>query len=182
MAGFLRRNWVQVAGVATGLALVSVLAVVAFRPSATVVVKGTAVHSTTRRSAQATPDPREQVKTVARAFIQAFWDSAKTGKPDAADSFVEPDTQAGGAAGINVVDSVQGHENFMASRVDFIDTSWQVQLAIRHAHVEVDYRLFGHEADWPSRSPRESDHETKVIHYKFDMELVGDKWLIYQFN
>jgi hypothetical protein len=181
MVGFVRRYWMQVAGVATVLALVAVLAVVAFRPSGNGGAKSATVRSTTTAS-RAMPDPREQVKAVARAFLQAVWDSAKTGKYDVVDTFVKPETQAAGTAGIAADNSIEGRHNFIASRIEVLETSWRVDVGPLLAHIEYDYRLFGHDADWPSLRPRESDHETETYHDRLDMQLVAGKWLIYNYN
>jgi hypothetical protein len=46
--------------------------------------------------------------------------------------------------------------------------------------VRVAFKLYGHDADWPSLRPREPDHETTTYSSSFEMELVGQKWLIYK--
>ena len=47
-----------------------------------------------------------------------------------------------------------------ASRIDIDESQWSVGVSTEHATVTATYRLFGHDAEWPSLQARESDHET----------------------
>src|SRR5207302_9301785 len=140
-------------------------------------------HATATPRASATPDPRvEQVKAVAREFVRALWDSAKSGDAAVVERFVESGTQAAGNADVLATNSREGHHNFITSRVDFIENAWIIDVVSQHAHVEVAYTLFGHDADWPSLAPRESDHQSKIVSDRIDLEFVQSQWLVYRFN
>ena len=131
----------------------------------------------------ATPDPRvDEVKAVARRFIEALWESAKTGDTSAVDLLSEPDTEAYGNAGVAATISKSAHHNFMASRVEIEETSWRIDLVVDQATVDVSYRLFGHDADWPSLRPREPDHETTAYPAELEMQLLASKWLVTKFR
>jgi hypothetical protein len=178
--GFVRRHLVQIAALAVAVAAVAVLAVVAFRPSGGSSGTGAARSPVTSR-ATATADPRvDEVKAVARRYLEAFWESAKTGDTSAVDALTEKDSQAYGNADIAGTISKTEHHNFVASRIDIADTAWTVNLSSSHVTVGVAFKLYGHDADWPSLRPRESDHETTTYSASFEMELVGQKWLIYK--
>ena len=108
--GFLRRTWVQLAGLAAAIALVAAIAVVAFRPSSGDGAKAMP-HATATPRASATPDPRvEQVKAVAREFVRALWDSAKSGDAAVVERFVESGTQAAGNADVLATNSREGED------------------------------------------------------------------------
>jgi hypothetical protein len=179
---FVRRHLVQVAALTVAVGVVVVLGVMALRPSGGSQGAG-AVRPSVVARATATADPRvDAVKAVARRFIEAFWESAKTGDTTAVDALTQPDTQAYGNAGINVTISKSEHDNFIASRIDFDELSWHLDVLSEHASVDVAYRLYGHDADWPSLRAREPDHESKVLRADFQLELVGSKWLVTKYN
>jgi hypothetical protein len=180
--GFVRRHLVQIAALTVAVGAVAVLAVVAFRPSGGSGGAGAAMSPVTSRPT-ATVDPRvDQVKAVARVFVKAYWDSARTGNVETVRALTEPDTQAEGNALVAATISKTEHHNFVASRVDFDDTSWQATALSDHATVRVAYRLYGHDAAWPSLAPRENDHESTVLTDNFQMQLVGTKWLVTKYN
>jgi hypothetical protein len=144
---------------------------------------GDGTHPPVTAKTAATPDPRvDEVKAVARQFIEQFWESAKTGDTAAVHMLTEPGTQADGNAGINVTISKTSRANFMASRVVVDESSWKVVVLTQHATVACAYRLLGHDADWPSLRAREVDHETKQLRANFEMELVGKRWLITKYS
>src|ERR1700704_4231973 len=96
--GFIRRHLVQIAALTVAVVAVAVLAVVALRPSGGGSGAG-AVRSPVTSQPTATPDPRvDEVKAVARAFVKAYWDSAKTWNVDAVRALTESDTQGEGNA------------------------------------------------------------------------------------
>jgi hypothetical protein len=121
----------------------------------------------------------DEVKAVARRYLEAFWESAKTGDTSAVDALTEKDSQAYGNAAIAAEISKDAHHNFIASRIDLDEKTWRVDVLSQHASVAIAFRLFGHDADWPSLQVRETDHETAPYQAKFDLEMVGQKWLIY---
>lgn len=167
----------QIAAVTVTLVALVALAVLAFRPSAG---RGGLVHSPVVARATATADPRVgEVKAVARAYLLAFWESAKTGDTSAVDALTEKDSQAYGNAAMGAYISKSEHHNFVALRVDVDDSAWTVQPLSDSATVDVAFRLFGHDADWPSLRPRETDHETTIYRTELKMEKVGQAWLIY---
>jgi len=176
----LRRHPAQVAALTLAVGVVVVLGVMALRPSG----GSRAVGGVVRPSAVATvtADPRvEVVKDVARRFIQAFWESAKTGDPEPVRALTEKGTQAEGNALVNATISKAGH-NFMAERVDIDEASWQLDVLTDVASATVLYKLYGRDSDWPSLRPLEHEHETKAIQAKLDMELVGTTWLVTKSN
>jgi hypothetical protein len=176
---FVRRYAVQIAAVTVAVVGVVVLAVLAFRPSGggggTAVVK-----SPVTARGTATPDPRvDEVKAVARRYLQAFWDSAKTGDTSAVDALTEKDSQAYGNADLAALISKSEHHNFVAQRIDINESAWRVELTLAHATVDVTFRLYGHDADWPSLRAREPDHETTGYVSKLELAMAGGQWLIY---
>jgi hypothetical protein len=178
--GLVRRHLVQIIALAVAVGVVVALGVMALRPRST--SRRGDVPPITARTA-ATPDPRvNEVKAAARRFIEAFWASARTGDPALVRSLTELGTQAEGNALVNATISRSSQANFLAERVDFDDTSWQVTTSAQRATVGVFYRLFGHDGDWPSLRPQDSDHETRTLHADLQMEIVGRKWLITKYN
>jgi hypothetical protein len=162
------------------VAAVGVLAVVAFRPSGGSSGTGAARSPVTSRPT-ATVDPRvDQVKAVARAYLEAFWDSAKTGDTSTVDALTEKDSQAYSNAALAARISKDDHHTFAANRVDVDEASWRVDLTTSLATVRLAYRLYGHEADWPSLRPREPDRLTPAYTVAFQMEIMGARWIIYK--
>jgi hypothetical protein len=178
--GFVRRHLVQIAALTVAVVAVAVLAVVAFRPSGGGPGVG-AVRSPVTSRPVTTADPRvDEVKAVARRYLDAFWQSAKTGDTSAVDALTEKDSQAYSNAAVAARISKSAHHNFVAVRIDLDEDHWATALSSDHATVTLTYRLFGHDADWPSLRARESDHETTSYPSTFQMERVGEKWVIYQ--
>jgi hypothetical protein len=178
--GFVRRHLVQIAALTVAVVAVAVLAVVAFRPSGGGSGAG-AVRSPVTSRPTATADPRvDQVKAVARRYLEAFWESAKTGNTSAVDALTEKDSQAYGNADIAGTISKTEHHNFAASRIDIDESAWNINISSTHATVSLSFKLYGHDADWPSLRAREPDHETTSYSANYQMELVGQKWLIYK--
>jgi hypothetical protein len=178
--GFVRRHLVQIAALTVAVGAVAVLAVVAFRPSGGSGGAGAARSPVTSR-ASATPDPRvDEVKAVARRYLEAFWESAKTGDTSAVHTLTVPDSQADGNAGTAATISKGAGHNFVVQRIDFDERSWVLNVSSDHATVAVAIRLYGHDADWPSLRPREPDHETTIYQSQFEMEQVRSTWLIYK--
>lgn len=178
---FVRRHLVQIVAVTVAVVGVLVLGVLAFRPSGgsggPAVVRSPATARTT-----ATPDPRvDEVKAVARRYLEAFWESAKTGDTSAVDALTEKDSQAYERAALNARISKSEQHNFVASRIDIDESSWTVRFSATKATVVVAFRMYGHDADWPSLKPRDSDHETTRLQSSFDMESSGPRWLVYSF-
>src|SRR5438270_8893743 len=97
---FVRRYAVQIAAVMVAVVGVVVIGVLAFRPSGG--SGGSAVvRSPVTARATATPDPRvDEVKAVARQFVAAYLESAKSGDTTAVDRLTEPDGQAYGNAAV----------------------------------------------------------------------------------
>jgi hypothetical protein len=128
-------------------------------------------------------DPRaDEVKTVARRYLEAFWESAKTGDTRAVDALTEKDSQAYGRAALNARISKTEKHNFVASRVDIDESSWIVDVTATQATVAVSFRMYGHDADWPSLRAREPDHETNILRSNFQMGANGQQWLVYKFS
>jgi hypothetical protein len=178
--GFVRRHLVQIAALTVAVVAVAVLAVLAFRPSGGGPDAGVVRSPVTSRPV-ATPDPRvDEVKAVARRYLEAFWESAKTGDTSAVDALTEKDSQAYSNAAVAARISKSAHHNFVAVRIDLDEAHWTTDVSSEHATVTVMYRLFGHDADWPSLRAREPDHETTSYPSTFQMERVGEKWVIYQ--
>jgi hypothetical protein len=176
---FVRRYLVQIVAVTVAVAGVVVLGVFAFRPSGGSGGSGV-VRSPVTAVPTATPDPRvDEVKAVARKYLEAFAESAKTGDTSAVDALTEKDSKAYSSAAEAAFISKDAHHNFMAQRVEVDEGTWMVNVLATHATVAVTYRLFGHDADWPSLRPREADHETPSYRSSFQLEMVGEKWLIY---
>lgn len=174
---WLRRHLVQIAALTVTLGVLAVLAVLAFRPSGG---RSGVVRVPVVGRATATADPRVgEVKEVARKYLEADWDSARTGDTTALDAMTERDSQAFSDAATAARISKEAHHNFMAVRIEIDESTWAVEVLPTHATVAVTYRIFGHDADWPSLRPREADHETDAYRSEFKMELVGDSWLIY---
>jgi hypothetical protein len=179
---FVRRHLVQVAALTVAVGVVLVLGLMALRPSGGSKGAGVVRPSAVAR-ATATADARvDEVKAVARRFVVALWESAKTGDTSAVHTLTEPDTQGDGNAGVAATISKGDHHNFMASRIDFDEASWRIDLLTEHATVDVSYRLYGHDAEWPGLKAREPDHETPAYPADLQFELVGHKWLVTKFN
>ena len=177
---FVRRYLVQIVAVTVAVAGVVVLGVFAFRPSGGAGGSGV-VRSPVTAVTTATPDPRvDEVKAVARKYLQAFADSARTGDTSAVDALTEKDSQGYSNAAIAARISKDAHHNFVALRIDVDDSAWRVDVFSSHATVTVSYQLYGHDADWPSLRPRETDHETSSFRATFQMEVVRSTWLIYE--
>jgi|SRR5438270_13037534 len=178
---FVRRYAVQIAAVMVAVVGVVVIGVLAFRPSGG--SGGSAVvRSPVTARATATPDPRvDEVKAVARRYLEAFWESAKTGDTSAVDALTEKDSQAYGRAALNARISKDEKHNFVVSRIDVDEGSWAVGLSSGKATVSVSFRMYGYDADWPSLHAREPDHETEILHSSFDMEAIAQGWLVYKF-
>ena len=177
---FVRRYAVQIAAVTVAVVGVVVIGVLAFRPSGGSGGSAVVRSPVTARST-ATPDPRvDEVKAVARKYLEADWESAKTGDTSAVDALTEKDSRAYGNAATAASISKDEHHNFMAQRIDIDEGAWTVDLLSARATVTVTFRLFGHDADWPSLRAREPDHETAAYLMKFEMEVVGKSWLIYE--
>lgn len=177
----LRRYAWQIGGVATAAAVVAVLVTLSLRGS------GTGTHAgatpTIRASASATADPRvEQVKAIARAFVEADVQSGRTGDPTPVDALTAPGSQAEGNAATTADFSRQAHHALVAARIDFDESAWRVSLSPSHALVSVSYTVVGHEAEWPSLRPLENDHPSKVFQDRLAMELTGQRWLIDTIN
>jgi hypothetical protein len=176
--GFVRRYWLQVAGVVVGLGIVAAIGVFAFRGSGG---SGTAVRTSTTASAapSATADPRvAEVKAAVRAFIAADVESAKTGDATLVHALAEPGSAADDTAGVTATISHTDHHNFITTRIDYADTSWHVVLGTASASADVDVSFFGHDATWPSLQPTEQDHETQVFHDHFELVTLSGKWLV----
>jgi hypothetical protein len=175
-----RRFWLQIAGVAVALALVGMLAVLVARGSGRTDTPGDAGGPATARTTTlpGTPDARvAQVKSAVRAFLTADQESARTGDAGPVDDLCVPGSQAQGNAGIAATHSRIAHENFISSRIDFIESSWQVDALSASAVVDVDYQLYGHTATWPDLRPLESDHQTPLFHMHGELVLDHGKWL-----
>jgi hypothetical protein len=180
--GFLRRHLVQIAALTVAVVAVAVLAVVAFRPSGGGRGVG-AVRSPVTSRPVASANPRvDEVKAVARQYLEAFWESAKTGDTSAVDALTEKDSQAYGRAALNARISKSEQHNFVAARVDIDEASWIVDVTATQATVVVSFRMYGHDADWPSLRAREPDHETNSLHSTFQMVVNGQQWLVYNFS
>jgi len=178
---FVRRYLVQIVAVTVAVAGVVVLGVLAFRPAGGSGGSG-AVRSPVTAHATATPDPRvDEVKAVARKYLAAFWASAKTGDTSAVDALTEKDSEAYGRAALNARLSKEEQHNFISSRIDVDEASWTVQVTSEKATVSVSFRMYGHDADWPSLRAREPDHETKALQASFSMEAMSQGWLVYRF-
>ena len=178
---FVRRYLVQIVAVTVAVAGVVALGVFAFRPSGGAGGSGV-VRSPVTAVTTATPDPRvDAVKAVARKYLEEFWASAKTGDTTAVDSLTEKDSQAYERAAVNARISKDERHNFVASRIDVDNASWEVEVTSTRATVSFSYRMYGHDADWPSLRAREPDHETDALHSSFDMEALAQAWLVYRF-
>ena len=179
---FVRRYLVQIVAVTVAVAGVVVLGVFAFRPSGGSGGSG-AVRSPVTSVTTATPDPRvDEVKAVARKFVEAYWESAKTGDTAAVDALTEAGSQAYGNAAVAATLSKTEHHNFVVKRLDIDDNGWKVDLTLTRASVDLTYRAYGHEADWPSLAPREPDRETQSVVDRFELEWVGSRWLVSKYN
>src|SRR3982074_2009655 len=133
--GFVRRHLVQIAALAVAVGAVAVLAVVAFRPSGGPGGAGAARAPGTSR-ATATVDPRvDEVKAVARRYLEAFWESAKTGDTSTVDALTEKDSQAYSNAAIAARISKDAHHNFITQRIDVDENAWAVDVLSTHATV-----------------------------------------------
>jgi hypothetical protein len=178
--GFVRRHLVQIAALTVAVVAVAVLAVVALRPSRGGGAAGTVRSPVTSRPT-ATPDPRvDEVKAVARRYLEAFWESAKTGDTSAVDALTEKDSQAYGNAAVAARISKEDHRTFAASRVDVDETTWRIDISATRATVHVAYRLYGHDADWPSLRPQGRDRLTSAYSLNFEMQMVAAQWIIYR--
>lgn len=155
--------------------LVVVLGVVAFRTTGKPTAKPVAVTATPSPTADASAD---EVKTFIREYIAAEEKSAATGDATPLDAFTVPGSQAAGNEGILVRDSRDFHTNFMASRIDYIDASWKIDAFATSASASCEFRLFGHDAQWPSLQPTGPDRETQVWSRHFELVKTGGKWLI----
>jgi hypothetical protein len=179
---FVRRYLIQIVAVTVAVVGVVVLGVIAFRPSGGSGGSG-AVKSPVTARGTATPDPRvDEVKAVVRKFLEAYWDSARSGDTRAVDQLTEAGSEAYGNAAVAATLSKSEHHNFIVSRLDIDETAWQVDVTLTQASVNVTYRAYGHEADWPSLQPRESDRETQRVVDKFQLEIVGSSWLVRKYN
>jgi hypothetical protein len=131
--------------------------------------------------ATATPNPRvAQVEAAVRRYIEAVQASARTGNASGVDQLVVAGSQAEGNAGIVANLSRENHYNFIATSIHLDEAAWIVSLSRETASVTARYSLVGHLADWPSLTPRESDHETPAVQLQLGFELRDGKWLVNQ--
>jgi hypothetical protein len=178
--GFVRRHLVQIAALTVAVVAVAVLAVVAFRPSGGGPGAG-ALRSPVTSQPTATVDPRaDEVKTVARRYLEAFWESAKTGDTRAVDALTEKDSQAYGNAALAARISKEDHHTFAASSVNVDEATWRIDMSATLATVHVAYRLYGHDADWPGLHPQGPDRLTSAYAVNFQMRMVEARWIIYR--
>lgn len=179
---FVRRHLPQVAALAAAVFILAGVGAAALRVAGTP-QPGNATRPPVTARTSATPDPRvDEVKAVARRFIEALWESARTGDPSAVRALTEAGTPAEGTSLVAATISRSSGHNFMASRVDFDETRWRIDLLYQHASVKVSYRLYGHDAEWPSLRPLDADRETPAYPGAFQMDLVGQRWLVAKFN
>jgi hypothetical protein len=175
-----RFGWVQIAGLLVACGLIAGLAVLAFGRGASP-PRPVPPRASASARATATPDPRvAEVEAAARRYIEAVEQSARTGDPSEVDQLVVPGSQAEGNAAITADFSRENHYNFIATRIDVDPASTHVTVLSTSASAIVQYVLFGHDADWPSLRPRETDHSTKPVTLHLEFELRADKWLIAQ--
>jgi hypothetical protein len=172
-----RFGW-QIGGLLVAAAIVVMLALFAFGC-------GSAPHPSPPPTATSSPhasptlDARAAaVEAAARRYVQALQDSAKTGDPSGVDALVVSGSQAEGNAGIGASFSRSNHYNFIATRIDFDETAWDVTVRKDTATVRFRFSLFGHEADWPSLTPRGPDHEKGPVELHLDLELRSGAWLV----
>jgi hypothetical protein len=179
---FVRRHLPQVAALAAAVFIVAGVGVAALRVAGTPRSANVTRPPVTARTV-ATPDPRvDEVKAVARRFIEALWESARTGDATAVRALTEAGTPAEGNSLVAATISRSSRRNFIASRVDVDETSWRISLLLDHATVNVAYRLYGHDAEWPTLRPLDADRETPAYPGVFQMDLVGQRWLVAKFN
>jgi hypothetical protein len=173
-----RFGWLQIAGLLVACGVIAGLAVLAFARGASP-PRPVSPRPTASARATATPDPRvAEVEAAARRYVQALQDSAKTGDPAPVDALVVPGSQAAGLAGIAASFSRTEKYNFIVDRVDFDAASWIAQVNTTTATVSFRYSLHGHDADWPSLRPRETDHESQPLSASYQFELHEGSWLI----
>ena len=179
---FVRRHLPQVLALAAVVLVAAGLGTVALR-SATGPRTGGGTHPPVTAQSAATPDPRvDDVKAVARRFLVALWESAKSGDTTALHMLTVSGTQADGNAGLVASFGRDTHHTFAASRVEIDEGTWQIDVLSEHAAVRVMYHVYGHDADWPSLAPREMDHLTPAYSADMEMELLQSKWLIDKFS
>jgi hypothetical protein len=173
-----RYGW-QIGGLGVAVAAVVALGLLAFGCGSSGGTPPRAVSPSASASvrASATADPRvAEVEAAARRYVQALQESAKSGDPSPVNALVVPGSQAAGNAGVASNFSRDNHYAFIASRVDFAAVAATVNRTT--ATAKVTYALYGHTADWPSLTPRESDHETGSFDLSLDLELRGSQWLV----
>jgi hypothetical protein len=173
----LRRYAWQIGGVVTAAAVVAVLVTLRLRGSGTTTHAG----ATPVASASATPtaDSRaEQVKAVARAFVEAVERSRASADPKPVHQFTETGTQADGNGGIPATTTRLSHRAFVAQHVYFDEGSWQISVAMATATVTIRYSAVGHDAVWPSLQPLNSDHTIDLTTLHLELDFTGGKWLI----
>lgn len=176
-----RFGWLQIGGLGVALAAVVVLGMLAFGCGSSSPTHPVTPHASVSAHASATADPRvAEVEAAARRYIEAVEQSAKTGDASEVDKLVVPGSQAEGNAGIASSFSQSNHYNFISTRIDYDSSSWQTDVAASTATVDVKYALFGHNADWPSLTPREPDHEIQPVSLHLVFELRGGQWLLSQ--
>lgn len=174
----MRRYAWQSGGLTVALGAVLALGVLVFACGSSPTVRPTSTATSTPQPTP-TPDPRvAEVEAAARRYVEAVETSAKTGTATAVDQLCVPGSQAEGNAGITADFSRENHYNFMSSHIDFIESSWQVDVNTNTASVSAQYSVYGHNADWPSLRPREADRESSVVKLTLDFEYQEGQWLV----
>jgi len=175
----MRRFAWQIGGIAVALGAVLALGILVFACGSPATVHLSPATTTPRPSP--TADPRiAEVEAAAKRYVEAVEQSAKTGSATMVDQLVVHGSQAEGNAGITADFSRENHYNFMSNRIDFVNSSWQVTVNSSTASVSVQYSVFGHDADWPSLRPRESDHESAPVRLTLELEYQSGQWLVAQ--
>ena len=175
----MRRHAWQIGGLMVAVGAIVVLGILAFGRGDNARAIRTTGHPTGTPRATATADLRvAEVQAAARRYVEALERSAASGDAAQVDRLVVPGTQAAGNAGIAASFSRDNHYNFIASRIDYDEPSWEVSVNQASATARLRYSLFGHTADWPSLRPRESDHETNAFQMELEFELHGGAWLV----
>ena len=174
----MRRFGWQISGISVAVAAVVVLGLLAFGCGSGTKVVGTPVAKVTARPTPTVDGRVADVEAAARRYVEALEASAKTGDASAVDALVVAGSQAEGNAGILADFSRENHYNFIAGRVDYDPSSWQVSVGGATATAVFQFELFGHNADWPSLRAREADHESHSVQMNLEFQLEDGKWLV----
>ena len=187
MTGWLRRNWIPTVGMIVAVAFVAWLGWINVRggsgkgvgvPTATASASGSPLGPSATASPTADPAIAEAV-AAAKAWIQAYYDSYRTGDASVLNAMADPGSDADGLAGEPRTTVLTHHKTVVLTQLTYgpIDASVVGDVA----SVDVSYTTVGVPSDWPSLKAT-GPSESRLWHNHMAMMRINGKWLIDSFD